>query len=230
MSIRITPKTDYSSLFNNTSNDANQITSALSSEYSSIKNGSYGKLLKAYYSKTPNAKSSEWVKKNANVKDTKNLSEVKASSVDLKQSVSVINNKLIDSGDKDKLKTSVKEFADSYNSLIKSAENSSNSSIIKQAKSLTNNTYVNADVLKGVGITINSDNTLSVDEKKLTTASDSALKSVFTNNGSFGDTTSSKASLLYNSANSALTSGGFYDRSANSSNNNLLGGLFETYN
>ena len=230
MSIKITQKTDYSSLLNSSSsNSSNNISSSilnLSQDYASIKNGSYGKLLKSYYSDS----SSDWVKSNVNVEDTKKLSEVKSDAVDVKQKVSVINNKLIDGGDKNKLTTAVNEFADSYNSMIKSATDSGNSSITKQAKNLTNSAYVNSDLLKSAGITVNSDNTLSVDKEKLTNASAATLKTIFTNAGSFGDNVSSKASMLYNSANNALTSGGTYNSSAVATNTNNLGILFETYN
>lgn len=229
MSIRITQKNDYSSLFNSSSrNSINNDIVSLSQERASVKNGSYGKLLKAYYSDSDSA-SAKWAKSKANVVDTKNLSEVKASAVELKKDVSVINNKLIDSGNKDKIKEAVGEFVDSFNSLVKSASNSSNSSISKQTKSLTNNTYINSDLLKSVGITLNTDNTLSLDEKKLSEASASSLKTVFTNSGSFGDTTSTKASMIYNSANSSLNSGGIYNKSATSATS-TLGSLFETYN
>lgn len=230
MSIHINAKTDYSALFTGSSrNNVINTTASLASDYASIKNGSYGKVLKAYYDKTPNAKSSAWVKNNVNVADSKNLASVKSSSVDLKQNISVINNKLIDSGDKEKLTKTVKEFADSYNSLIKSAADSGNSSVNKQVKSMTNNTYINSDVLSNAGITVNKDNTLSVDEKKLAEASASTLKNVFTNKGSFGDNTSTKASMIYNSANSALNAGGMYNNQA-AFNNAGLGSLFETYN
>lgn len=228
--MRINPKNDYSALFNSSSQNNLYSSVSLANEHKSIKNGSYGKLLKAYYSKSQNANSSDWVKKNANVNDTKKISEVKSDAVDVKRSVTVINNKLIDSGNQDKIKTAIKEFADNYNSLVMAAKDSTNTSIKKQTKSLTNNTYVYSDLLKGVGITVNSDNTLSVNEDTLTQASASTLKTLFTNKGSFGDNTSTKASMIYNTANSALSTGGIYDNTASKNNTASIGGLFETYN
>ena len=57
--MNINLKTDYSMLFsslssNSRSNNTNSISSSFTflSDYASIKNGSYGKLLKAYYAKT----------------------------------------------------------------------------------------------------------------------------------------------------------------------------------
>ena len=72
MSINISPRTDYSALFSNSSvsnkksgadyswafGGSSQQTGFSLSDYASIKNGSYGKLLKAYYAKDDEGKTS----------------------------------------------------------------------------------------------------------------------------------------------------------------------------
>ena len=65
---------------------------------------------------------------------------------------------------------------------------------------MVNYTRANADLLKKIGISVGSDNKLTVDEDKLKASDMAVVKSVFKDSGSFGQTISAKASTIYGNA------------------------------
>ena len=70
---------------------------------------------------------------------------------------------------------------------------------------MVNYTRANADLLKKIGISVGSDNKLTVDEDKLKASDMTVVKSVFKDSGSFGQTISAKASTIYGNAVSQLS-------------------------
>lgn len=222
MSIKITEKADYSYLFNsiNSSNNNGSSMYGLNlSDYASIKNGSYGKLLKAYYTKQDSTAKSTATKEKKDTTSTavSQLNAVSTSATKLQESAS----KLIDKGskslfkekeittknsdgttttemgyDKDAIYAAVKDFADQYNSFIKTADATSSTSIKRQNSNLINLVSNYKQSLNKVGITINTDNSLSVDEKKIKEADITSLKTLFNGNTSFTYSAATKASLI----------------------------------
>lgn len=90
MSISISAKTNYSALFNSLpKNDTSNMTSMLS-DYAAIKNGSYGKLVKASYAK--NASDEKTVSKNEAKPESKPAEE----KAEEKKDIVTINGKEID--------------------------------------------------------------------------------------------------------------------------------------
>ena len=65
-------------------------------------------------------------------------------------------------------------------------------------------TKANKNLLSKVGITVGSDNKLTVDEDKFKSADMTTVKSLFTGRGSFGKMTSTSATSSYSSAVSQL--------------------------
>jgi hypothetical protein len=65
-------------------------------------------------------------------------------------------------------------------------------------------TKANKNLLSKVGITVGSDNKLTVDEDKFKSADMTTVKSLFTGSGSFGKMTSTSATSSYSSAVSQL--------------------------
>lgn len=232
--MKVNQKADYTSLFSQFANSDKTGTSSLLSDYASIKNGSYGKLLKSYYStvNTDTKASKSTAAKKTKVEDDpvkKNLSSVKSSAEDLKKSASNLTASLFEGGDKEKIEKAVKEYADNYNKVVTAAGKDSNKSITKQASSMVSSTFSNRNMLSSVGITMNENFTLNVDTEKLSKASASTLKTLFSNPGSYGDNVEAKASMISNSANSAINSGRTYESNAKS-NTSYIDSIFNTYN
>lgn len=191
--------------------DSGSTTKGLSlGDYAAIKNGSYGKLMKAYYK---NQSSEEAAKKT----DSKQSASMMKSSADaLKTSAaklmdeSLFEKKTIHSKDDktgeesetkdydwEAITKAVKSFADSYNSVLSKAADSSNKNVLRNGVGMTNLTNRTAlNMLNKIGVTVGEDNKLSVDEEKLKKANISDLKTLFLGNGSFADQIMSKASAI----------------------------------
>ena len=99
-----------------------------------------------------------------------------------------------------KIQNGVKDFVKSYNSMIDSAGESKSDNVARIAKNLTNYTKINEKVLKSVGITIGSDNKLSVNEDTLGKASISEVQDLFKGSSSFAGRVSAYATSLYTTA------------------------------
>lgn len=205
MGISIQTKNDYSYLFSglNTSSTGSAGNLNFLSDYAAIKNGSYGKLMKAYYSE---AGASDAVKKLAKSNnsvskdDTETLTKVKSSTDDLKESA----DKLLAKGSKsvwaeddmEKVYAAVDELVKDYNSVLDTMDKTNSTSILSRAKSMVNSTTVNEKLLAKVGVTINEDNSLSIDKKAFLDADKSTVKNLFSGNGSFAYRLSASASLM----------------------------------
>lgn len=98
--------------------------------------------------------------------------------------------------DTDKIYDAVKNFTTAYNDVVTKASDSNSSSIENAAKSMKNATAINAKALSKIGITIGSDNKLSVDEKTFKAADMNSVKSLFNGNGSYGYQMEVKASMI----------------------------------
>lgn len=177
--------------------------------YSSIRTGSYRKLLKSYYETDEGkASKSQWVdnKSTSTAKDSaKTLASIQDSATGLtdsaadlyKSSSKVFTKDASGNYDTDAILKSVKEFVSDYNSLLSSADDSNTDRITRATDSMVNNTKLNSTLLSKVGISINSkDNTLSVDEDTFKKANMDTVKSLFNGNGSFAYNTALKASMI----------------------------------
>lgn len=190
----------YSSLLSSGSSSASSSNAfdgtTLLTDYASIKNGSYGKMLKAYYQKqeeTEETSSSSEKEK----KDTKTTT----SASDCYKSAEKLNTEEYTEENIDSLYKSVSSFVEDYNSMIKSASNSDISNVRKQADWLNDMTYANFKLLSSAGITMNTDRTLSLNEDTFKKANVTTLKDLFSGTGSFADKVSARANKLYRYAN-----------------------------
>lgn len=183
---------------------------SLLGDYAAIKNGSYGKMLKSYYNKLEKQEAEESGKTNqkkaGKVKDSASASAAQS----LYKSASTLEGlNYDDRSEKNiaKITDAVSAFVKDYNNLMKNADKSSNTSVQKQAESLYNSYYSNYKLFAKVGITMNSDKTLSFDEDTMKTAlSDTehakgaTVKTLFGGIGSFADKAMNKASQIYQAA------------------------------
>lgn len=208
--------TDISSFFGNVGNTQNTNTFSLA-DYASIRNGSYGKLLKAYYAK----KDSETDKTKVEA-ENKELAVLKQNADDLKSAMlDVMDEELYEKKkvkDKDGKETeeydwdaitkAVKSYVDSYNTLIGKAADSDDKAVLRNAVWMTKTTSVNSKLLSEVGITIGEGNKLSLDEKALKESNMSTLKSLFTGHSSYADDVLRNASKISTAAVSAASKSG----------------------
>lgn len=205
MGINLQVRNDYSYLFSalNTSKSGSAGNLNFLSDYAAIKNGSYGKLMKAYYAETGSgdavkklAKSNNSVSKD----DTETLTKVKSATDDLKESA----DKLIANGSKsvwaeddmEKVYSAVNDLVKDYNSVLDTMDKTNSTSILSRAKSMVNNTAVNEKLLGKIGITINEDNSLSIDKKAFLEADKTTVKNLLSGNGSFAYRLSASASMM----------------------------------
>ncbi|MGN1146106.1 MAG: hypothetical protein ACI4R5_06615, partial [Acetatifactor sp.] len=189
MSINIQAKQDISYLFSSLgSSTANVASSNFLGEYASIKNGSYAKLMKAYYSKDSSdsvkslakdsAKNKEVTSEEAKalirVQSTTDALKESADALLVKGSKSVFEKKDITATDDNGVETTTKEydtdaiykavnsFVTSYNQVINALNDVSNSTITNRATNMVNHSIANLKMLNKIGISINADSTLSL--------------------------------------------------------------------
>ena len=145
------------------------------SEYASIRSGSYGKLMRSYFSMDSaksTSKSDDSTKNTiedlatttSTSKDsTKTLAAIESDAKELTDTAKALytrsNNKVFtkDSGgsyDTDKIYKAVKSFADDYNSMLDTAGKSSTNRISQSVSSMKNETSYNEKALKEIGITV----------------------------------------------------------------------------
>lgn len=244
MSINIQAKTDYSFLFSGLG--GNSAASGLGgntwlSDYASIKNGSYGKLMKAYYAKD----SDDSVKKlaqntvaNQNTSslssaETKAYTKVQSTSDALKESADALLEKGKDSlfteADAEKIYKAVDNFVKDYNEVLSATGSVSNNSISSRVDSMVNNTAINEKLLSKIGITVNDDDTLSLDKDTFMAADMNKVKNLFNVTGSYGYSVSASASLINYNADYAVSKAGTYTFSGTYNNAYNAGSLFNTY-
>ncbi len=223
-------------------------------DYSAIKNGSYKKLLKAYYADS-SAKEEEKSAREAIRSKSASLPAATEDSGQSKMTASARGllgaaEALSASGDAslfkmkdaegsasdmanydaDKLVSGVKAFAKSYNAALTQSASSTDTKLRKSMSDLQSTTKANADALSRVGISVGKDGALSVDENKLKSADVTKLKSLFNGSGSYGAQTAVYASQVnyYSTLNDA--NAGSYDASGSRTNaGSLLNSMYSAY-
>ena len=209
--------------FGNTSSNSSYTSGLYSSlsEYSTIRTGAYKKLLNSYFSKTQSTKASQTgtnyqVKGNSTV-EKKQLTEVKdaadslyssaAKLTDTSSTKSLFKNAQSVTGE---ISSAVKNFVNDYNSLVEEAADTSNSKVTGKVSFMTSQTNAYKSSLESIGITINDDKTLTVDEKKLNSADVNDVKKLFNGSSSMAYQTFVRASSISSAAENASTTSGLY--------------------
>ncbi len=182
-------------------------------DYASIKNGSYKKLMKAYY------KQEEEEKAAAAGGDSKTrLTSIKATADELKSSAEALQKEDLwqkktftktdeetgeettyEDYDWEAITNAVKKFTDAYNSMVEGAGNSDTKNVLMNTSWMTKMTASNAKLLAKAGIEIGKDNKLSVDEETLK-KNLSTTKFIFKGYNSFADKVATKAGGISDSA------------------------------
>ena len=129
--------------------------------------------------------------------------------------------------DTDKIYSAVSDFVKNYNSAVSAAGSSESTSVSNAVKSMTNKTFVNSRLLASVGITADSSNKLSVDEKTFKAADMDKVKELFNGNGSYGYQISASASMIDYAAQNEASKSNTYNSVGAYSNNYNVGYLFD---
>ena len=202
------------SLFSSTGNAGNNTAASdflgiSYTDYACIRNGSYRKLLSSYYQKVENDGKTSSSSESKDSKQT--LTSIRNAAGDLKNSASALldkgknslfktktdekGNSYVDY-DTDEVYKAVKSFVEDYNSLLDSAAESDTTSILRAAKSMVSYTEANQKALAQIGITVGSDNKLSIDEDKFKEASKARVQSLFQSTGGYAYQINAKATSI----------------------------------
>lgn len=190
------------------SNSSTSGTSSLLGDFYAVQNGSYYKLAKKYYA-TEEAQSNT---------DEKTLDLAKSAAQDAVNSLGKLMDdslfKKVEITDEDGNKTTdynkseileaVKAFAEDYNSVIENTGELDDKSTLKSGVRLVDQTDVYGAALSRVGITIGTDNKLTVDEEAFNKADMTDVKNLFSGSVSFGKNIQTKMYQVYASANDSL--------------------------
>lgn len=218
------------------------------SEYASIRSGSYGKLMRSYFSmdSTKGTSKSDDSTKNtiedlatttSTSKDsTKTLAAIESDAKELTDSAKALytrsNNKVFtkDSGgsyDTDKIYKAVKRFTDDYNSMLDTAGKSSTNRISHSVSSMKNETSYNEKPLKEIGITVDEKTgKLSVDETTFKSADTEKIKNLFNGTGSYAYSVATKAAMTESYAKSEAAKSNTYTKNGTYNYNYNSGNIF----
>lgn len=201
---------DVSSLFGGTGNSAGGMNGFNYSDYASLKNGSYRKLLNSYYAKPKKELSANKTEtdKNTNKTNTttaKNktaqssaVSVMKREADGLKSAAQELGKDSLwkqNNGeyDKDKIVSAVKKFAQEYNDVIDQSSKVNSKDVTQSTYYMTSMTNTMSKALSKMGISVGVNGKMSVDEDALKKANPTVIKSMFQGSGSYGAQIAEKA-------------------------------------
>lgn len=200
-------------------------------EYGLIRSGAYKKVVKSYYGSSKKSGILSAEEKNANKIAANGYMTVKTQANNLKTSLTSITSKLDEvfttkevdgkaTFDSEKALKSVKDFVTKYNELIDTVADSDDNTILRNGVWMTGEVAAYSKALSEVGISVGSDNKLSIDETDFAKADVDNLKTLFSNKPySFAGSLISKATTIASQSTlSALrltrTGGSIYTKSA----------------
>lgn len=192
---------NYSNLFQGLTTSSGGNLNFLS-DYASIKNGSYGKLLKAYYGTAQNSDTAAASKKSSsdnildkileerrNPKVSKDIQEANANLTtglsSLNTSLSTLRNDktYTDTSNgqsaADKVVSAMKAYVSDYNTVVSAAKGSTLTNKTAYVANMMSSTAANADKLSEIGVIINPNGTLELNEAKLKAADTSKVQELF---------------------------------------------------
>ena len=251
--INVNARQNYSYLFQSMTTSRGSSLGNLNflSDYASIKNGSYGKLMKAYYAKdaadktASKGKDTETKKKSISTAadSAKTLSEIEkaadamkesADSLLVKGSKSVFRKKnekatVSEEYDTDAIYKAVSGFVTDYNDLLSKTSAASSKNLQSKADTLAAVTSANAKLLSRVGITVNSDSSLSLDEEAFKKSDMGTVKNLFGTTGAYGYKVSAQASMIDYTAAKESTKSNTYTANGTYSNVYSAGNILNSF-
>lgn len=221
--MNINSSNDFSFLFGNTGNATNSTGFSLS-DYASLKNGSYKKVLNNYYAKVPQGTTQASGEEQE--KGRTELNQIRTDATSLKSAAEALmdgrnsiyekvtkkdadGNETTDY-DREKILDSLKNFVKGYNALVDSAADSNDKSILRNTLHMINMTKKNRNMLSKLGIQIDKDNKLSVKEDDVKKADITTLRTMFKGQGSYASNVVSYAGRIDSTAATLLKQNGTY--------------------
>lgn len=195
-------------------------------DWGMMKNGAYGKLMKSYYTKandttkTNSTTSTDLTKKwnedyktelNSKLGSLENsttnnaLSSIKSTAKAMETAADDLTSMDFEKSTRDELYTSAKKLVDSYNAALESSSKTDLASISQSVTWMTNATKTHSSQLEDLGITVDTDNKLSIDKDKFNAAELSDIKTLMEGNNSFVASVSQRATGLANLAANQMT-------------------------
>lgn len=209
---------------------------SLLSDYNSIKSGSYGKLVKAYYTKqvaeettTSSKKKNDKTTSTSTAKDsTEVLSNIQTATDALYETTESLRKEAKSVESMDELYKRVSQFVTDYNKTVDAAGKSETKNIKSNLNDMMNATSVNKKLLENIGITINEDSKLTLNEEKFKDGSLSTAKTLFSGVGSYAYNVSLEASMINSNADYQASKANTYSTEGSFSNNYTTGDMFDT--
>lgn len=221
------------------------------SDYATIRSGSYFKLMKAYYSEglsddLKDAVANKTTTTTATSRDKASLlTGIQSASDDVKEAADTLlaqgsksvfkeesktdeNGKVTKQYDLDGIYKALESFVDGYNSLVTQASRSNTSNISGAEERLENLTRINAKQLAAVGITMDSDQKLSIDKDTFEKADMTRVKSLFQATGGYGYQVSAQASMIHYYAENEASRSSTYGSNGSYTYNYISGELYNT--
>lgn len=212
-------------------------------DYAMVKNGTYKKLMKAYYSQVEAEKSSSSADSSAKLTSVQSGANALSKSMQALMSDSLWEKKTTTTKDEttgdettttdydwEAITKAVNSFVSDYNDMIDELADSYTKSVLKNAIYMVKQVSANENLLSKAGITVGSGNKLSLDEDVLKSADIATLKSLFSGSGSFAGQLSQRAAKISSSAASAGGKATVYTSSGTMSEtlSSLVSPKFET--
>jgi hypothetical protein len=237
--------------FNNystSSSNSSDTTSSILRDYASIRNGSYKKLLKAYYEKADTGSTNSSTSTSAD--STKTISKIQSAATNLvnaadtltaKGSKSIFKEKEITTTDasgnkttttgydKDAIYKATSDFISDYNTMVDEGAKAESTAILKPTLSMTRLGTTNENLLKEVGITVGSNNKLSINEDTFKKADMNSIKTLFNGSNSFAADVSAKASKIKSAAVMESLKSNTYTDAANYSDTYSMGNIYNSF-
>lgn len=213
MAVNFNSSSSMNSFFNtslgiNTTNNSSGINDLLTTgtlnEYSSIKSGTYKKLLTAYYAKENTSLETD----KSEMLNNQGISSSASSANDILSDIKKMN---ITEENRDEIQEKIKSFVDSYNNVIDKLTESDTKSVLQKGVWMTKAISSYAGVLNKVGIEVGTDNKLTFKSDKFQSVSLEQIESVFKGNMSVG----SKISYKINQVENIATSNGITNYTSN---------------
>lgn len=200
----------------NTSSTSNGMLGINLNDYASIRNGSYGKLMKSYYA-LDEEKVNDKKSKNDTDDSDATIRGIKTAADELKDSAAALySSKGLFAKDAngeynmEAIYEKVNAFIEDYNSMIGSVGSAETEGIANAGASIVNNTSNNIDLLSKLGVSVSgADFTLSIDKEKFLKANISDVKSMFSGVGSFAYQVGAKASRIYTMVEDKVSGSGY---------------------
>lgn len=227
--------TDLKDMFTSIFNASNKSSSSLLSDYASIRNGSYKKLMKAYYEKkeadkTESSDKSSYYGSYSSIKSglgNAGVSEAKSAAQNIQDSL--VN--LMDRSDNvfkkdsegnynvDKIYEAVNSFVKGYNEMLDVSDTLNDERTLNKILNMARYTSSNRSALSYAGISFNEDGEMELDKDKFSKMDMNAVKNLFQGTGSYASQMVTKASNIQAAATVSLnSSSGIYGSSGSYEN------------